>query len=131
MAKDIWIVCDELIDNLIKLLRRCDNVIDFLKFQTIINYVPQLGTWGAQANRLAMDLSQKKIMSDVDEVVTLINLAIHLIDEITYYSQQYWVDALGKNIGNAMKREVQTIHNQYFEFIYYKIQPLIEKYNKK
>lgn len=44
MAKDIQTVCDELIDNLIKLLRRCDNVIDFLKFQTIINYVPQLGT---------------------------------------------------------------------------------------
>ena len=131
MAKDIEIVCDELIDNLIKLLRRCDDVISFLKFQTMINYVPQLGTWGAQANRLAIDLSRKKIMSDVDEVVTLINLAIHLIDKITYYSQQYWVDALGKNIGNAMKREVQTIHNQYFEFIYYKIQPLVEKYKKK
>lgn len=131
MAKDIRIVCDELIDNLIKLLRRCDDVINFLKLETMINYIPQLGTWGAQANRLAMDLNHEKIMSDVDGVVTLINLAIHLIDKITYYSQQYWVDALGKNIGNAMKREVQTIHNQYFEFIYYKIQPLIEKYNKK
>ena len=131
MAKDIEIVCDELIDNLIKLLRRCDDVISFLKFQSMINYVPQLGTWGAQANRLAIDLSRKKIMSDVDEVVTLINLAIHLIDKITYYSQQYWVDALGKNIGTEMKREVQTIHNQYFEFIYYKIQPLVEKYKKK
>ena len=131
MLKDIQTVCDDLIDNIIKLLRRCDGVITYLKFNTMTNYVPQLATWGAQAYRLAMELHQEKVVSDVDGVVTLINLAIHLIDKITYYSEQYWVEVYGKTIGAAMKKEVQTIHNQYFEFIYYKIQPLIDKNNKK